>query len=319
MSTNGQPSRPSIFRKQAIEHHQAGLREEGDVMHLSARWMDRAYWVLVGLAAAAVLLSVVGTVREYAEGPAVIRVAGYSQLTADRAGVVATVEAHPGQRVEAGQTLMTFQATEEQRAFERSRREYELLLVRFMRDPSDQSARSALSALNAELEQAKAHLEARTFRAPFAGVLGDVRFQPGQYVEAGTHLLSVRKGDAPAYLLAFLPGHYRPFLKPGMPLRVELAGFRFDFRDLVIGSVSGQVMGPNELRRYLGPDISDAVKLEGPMVVVRAELDASAFTSEGRQFEYFDGMPASAWAPVRTEPIWWLLIPGWKGLFSHGG
>jgi multidrug efflux pump subunit AcrA (membrane-fusion protein) len=319
MSANGQPSKPSIFRKQALEHHRSGMREEGDVLHLSPLWMDRAYWVLMAMGLGGLLLSVLGSVREYAEGPAIIRVAGYTQLTADRAGVVATVEAHPGQSVEAGQTLMTFQATEEQRALERIRREYELLLVRFMRDPSDQVARAALSALNAELEQAKAHLEARTFRAPFAGVLGDVRFHPGQYVEAGTHLLSVRKGDAPAYLIAFLPGHYRPFLKPGMPLRVELAGFRFDYRDLRISSVSGQVMGPTELRRYLGPDISDAVKLEGPMIAVRAELDASAFTSEGRQFDYFDGMPASAWAPVRTEPIWWLLIPGWKGLFSHGG
>ncbi|OJT26582.1 hemolysin D [Archangium sp. Cb G35] len=318
MSQPERSSQPSFFRQKALEYHQKGGAQEGDVLHLSPVWMKRAYWLIIAMSVAGLFFCIVGSLCEFASGSAVVRMVGRTDLTMSQAGVVLSVEVQPGQPVEAGQTLVTFMAEEERNAVARLRQEIDAQLVRFMRDPLDQSARQSLTALNAELEHARARLEARTLKAPFAGVLGDVRVQPGHYLAPGARVLSIHRADAPTFLMAFLPGHYRPLLKPGMPLRVELEGFRYEYQDLIIDSVASQIIGPDELRRFLGPDLGDAVKLEGPIVLVKARIPESHFVSEGQSFNYFDGMPANVRVPVRMEPIWTLMVPGWRGLFSHG-
>lgn len=320
MSEPQQPgSKPSIFRKAALEYYQQYRRQEGDVLLLAPGWTRWSYWVLMGMLAVGVLVCLVGVVSEYATGPALVRVEHRTDVTMPNEGVVATVEVLPGQRVVAGQTLVTLQSEEERHSLTRIQHEMELLLVRYMRDLSDQSARQALTTLRAELEFAQARLSARTLRAPVAGVVGDLRTQPGQYLVAGTRVASVVEDDAPVYLQAFLPGYYRPHLRPGMPVRVELSGFRYNYRELVIESVGEQVIGPGELTRYLGPDLAGAVKVEGPLVVVRARIPSRTFVSEGQVLGYFDGMPAQVEVAVRAEPIFVALIPGLKVLFPHDG
>jgi membrane fusion protein (multidrug efflux system) len=307
----------SIFRKQAVEYYQTHQRQAGDVLHLTPAWTAWAYWVLVLTLGTALLFCVVGTVYEYASGPALVRVARRTVVTAPNGGVVASVEVQPGQRVAEGQPLVTLLAEEERHALARIQSEFDLHLVRYMRDLSDQGSRQALTALRAERELAQSRLEARSLRAPTAGVVGGLRIQPGQYLAPGTQVALLEEEGAPAYLLTFLPGYYRPFLRPGMPLRVELSGFHYDYRELTIDSVGEQIIGPSELQRYLGADLADAVKVEGPIVLVRARMPSHTFTSEGQVFGYFDGMPAQAEVAVRSESILLTLIPGLKALFSH--
>ncbi len=309
----------SIFRKEAIEHYQRGPRLEGELLRLAPGWTRWAYWLLLSILVTGLLYSVLGTLYEYASGPALVRVEGRTDLTVPAAGVVSTVWVQPGQRVEAGQMLVSFLSEEEQNTQARIQREFDLQLVRYLRSPSDTAARQALTALRAERELAQARLEARTLRAPFAGVVGDLRIQPGQYLASGTRALSLMESEAPVFLLAFLPGHYRPFLRPGMPLRVELDGFRYDYRELTIESVGDQIIGPAELGRYLGPDLAGAVEVKGPIVLVRAHMPSSSFVNSGQVLGYFDGMPARAEARVRTEVILMALLPGLRGLFTDDG
>lgn len=311
------PAAQMPYRKEAMEYSRKAGREQGDVLHLSPAWTRWTYWLLVSLLMAGLLYCFFGRVYEYAAGPALIRVEGRSDLTLHAPGVVATVEVVPGQRVEAGQTLVTFAAEEESSNLERLERELELQLIRFMRDPSDTAARQALTTLNAERERAEARLTARTLKAPRAGLVGDVRIQPGQFLAAGTRVLSLVTDDAPVTLLALLPGHYRPFLRPGMPLRVELDGFRYDYHELTIESVGEQIIGPGEVQRFLGPDLADAVPVTGPVVLVKARMPSQTFLNEGQVLSYFDGMPSRAEARVRSERILLMLFPALKGLSPH--
>jgi multidrug resistance efflux pump len=177
----------------------------------------------------------------------------------------------------------------------------------------------ALTALQAEQELAQARLAARSLRAPVAGVVGDLRIQPGQFLPAGSRVAALVGDDAPVYLLAFLPGYYRPYLRPGMSLRVELSGFRHDYREVPIESVGDEIIGPGELKRYLGPDLEGAIQVEGPIVLVRARLPSRTFMRHGRELGFFEGMPAHAEVAVRAEPIVLTLIPGLKALFPHDG
>ncbi|MCY1077790.1 efflux RND transporter periplasmic adaptor subunit [Archangium lansingense] len=316
---SGQSDKPSLFRKEALEHHQRGVQPpKGDVLRLSPAWTVWAYWLLVAVLAEAFVLGVVGTISEYASGPALVRLEGRTDLTVPMASMVAQVHVQPGQRVREGALLVSFQAEEERSALTRLQSEFESHLVRYLRDPSDVAARQALTSLRAERELARTRLEARSLRAPFAGLVGDVRIQPGQYLTPGTRALSLASEQTPVMLQAFLPGSYRPLLRPGMSLRVELNGFRYAWSELVIESVGDQVIGPGELKRYLGPELADAVEVQGPIVLVKARLPSS-FEENGRTLDYFDGMPARVEARVRTESILMTLIPGLKGLFSHGG
>lgn len=312
-----EPGKPSIFRREALEYYQHYQRQEGDLLQLAPTWTRATYWVLMGMLGVGLLISLVGSVSEFASGPALVRVEQRTSVVAAQGGVVVSVEVQPGQRVQAGQVLVTLQSDEENLALTRLRHELNMQLVRYMRDLSDQAARQALTTLRAEQELAQARLQARSLRAPVAGVVGDVRIQPGQYLEPGARVASLVEDNAPAYLLAFLPGHSRPYLRPGMPLRVELSGFRYEYQQLIIESVGDQIIGPAELKRYLGPDLADAVPVEGPIVLVRARLPTRTFTSQGRVLGYFDGISAQAEVSIRAEPIIVALIPGLKVLFPH--
>ncbi|MDY7228092.1 efflux RND transporter periplasmic adaptor subunit [Hyalangium rubrum] len=308
--------RTKIFREEALRHHE-GAQQDGDVLRISPAWTRWTYWTLLALLVSALTYSLVGTLPEYASGPAVVKVEGQSHLTVDLPGVVSTVAVKPGQRVEVGEVLVSFRSQEETVSLERIQREFELQLIRVLRDPADEAARQTLTSLRAERELAEARQQARTLRSPHAGVVSGLRIRPGQYVTPGENVISIVGDDVKVSLVALLPGGQRPLLEPGGSLRVELDGFRHEYHTLTIESVGDQIVGPAEVRRFLGPEIADAVQLAGPMVLVKARVPSSTFMSKGRTFNYFDGMLAKADARVRLERILVALVPGLKGALGH--
>jgi membrane fusion protein (multidrug efflux system) len=305
-----------LFREEALEHH-AGRGDEGQLLRLSLGWTRWAFRALALVVTAAIVYAAVGTIHEYATGPAVVRVEDRADLTATFAGTVASVAVRPGQHVAAGEPLVQFVADEESAELARVDKEFELELIRVMRDPADLAARQSLTTLRAQKDHAAARLDQRIVHAQRAGVVSDLRIRPGQHLAAGDLILSIVGDDAPVSLVAVLPGRYRPALHPGMSLRFELDGYRYQYQELVIESVADDVVGPAEVRRYLGPDAADTVALTGPLVLVRARLPARSFSVDGKTYAFFDGLPGRADVRVRTEPILLTLVPALKGL-THG-
>jgi membrane fusion protein (multidrug efflux system) len=187
-----------------------------------------------------------------------------------------------------------------------------------LRDPLDEPARQALSSLRAQRDLGTARLAQRLVRAPVAGVASDVRIRPGQHLAVGELLLSVVPQDASLSLVAFLPGHYRPMLKRGMPLRFEISGYRYEYHETAIDSVSAEIIGPAEAKRFLGPDVADTVDLREPVVLVHARLPSRDFVSGGEAFDYFDGLHVQAEARVRSEPLMLRAFPAFRELWRHG-
>ncbi|CAM3113759.1 HlyD family efflux transporter periplasmic adaptor subunit [Corallococcus sp. ZKHCc1 1396] len=313
---SGQPN-PSIYRQEAVDHRNSA-QEDGDVLHIAPEWTRWTYWTLLGALLAGGVYCILGTLHEYASGSAIVRFEGKTELTSHNTGLVSSVEVQPGEKVRAGQRLVTFTSAEEVASIERLRHEHELALVRYLRELSDDSARQALSSVRASMELAEAQLETRALRAPHDGIVTDVRVKAGHFLTPGVSVLSIIPEDAAPLLLALFPGSWRPQLLPGMTMRIELDGFRYEYQDVVIEQVGDQIIGPTEARRYLGPELSDALKLEGSIVLVRARLPARTFVRDGRTFTFFDGMPVRAEARVRTESILLTLVPGIKELLPHG-
>jgi membrane fusion protein (multidrug efflux system) len=306
-----------LFRAEALSHHYRADRDSGDVLRISPAWIPAAYWLLLAVIAAAAVYGTFGTLTEYATGPAVVRVEGRTHVTAPAASTVATVDVEPGQRVEAGGVLVTLYLADRAAELERLNREFDLQMIKFLREPADQAARSALTTLRAERQLAQTRLEEQRLKAPHSGIVSDIRIRPGQHLTPGDPVLSLLGDDLRWVVIAMLPGHARPLLQPGTAMRLELAGYRYAYRDVAIQSVGDEIVGPAEVRQYLGQEIADAVPVTGPAVLVKAQLASSTFQADGRSLSYHEGMIGTVDAHLRRQPILLSIIPALKSLFRH--
>jgi len=306
-----------LFRDEALEHH-AGRGRGGALLDLTPGWTRWSFWLLLAVVLGTIAWSWFGRIHEYATGPAIVRVDGRSELTAKFAATVAAVLVSPGQHVVAGQPLVRFHDDDETAERDRIREEFDLQLLKLLRDPQDQAARQALSTLRAQQELATSRLEQRIVRAPTGGIVSDVRIRSGQHLAVGELLLGVVREDAPLSLVALLPGRFRPMLKRGMPLRFELSGYRYEFHEVRVDSIADEIIGPAEAKRFLGPDVADSVDLREPVVLVRASLPSRHFTSDGDRFDYYDGLHGEAQARVRSQPLLLRVFPALRELTHHG-
>jgi membrane fusion protein (multidrug efflux system) len=307
---------PGLFRGEAVEHHTVGLRSEGDLLRVDPGWMRWTYRLLLAVMVAGVLFTILAKVREYAAGPAVVRLGGRTDLTATADGTVTEVGVAAGQTVEAGRLLVRFYGAREAAELSRIDHEFELQLINRLRDPADRGAEQALISLRTQRELARSNLAEREVRAPAGGVVSDIRVRPGQHIAPGQSLLSLVRGQEHPEVIVLIPGEFRPLLKPGMPLRLELTGYRYAYQELVVESVGDEVVGPGEARRFLGDEIADAVQLTGPVVRVSARLTGDTFEADGRVRRFHDGMWGRAEVRVRSERVLVALVPALKALFE---
>jgi len=302
-----------IFRAEAVAHKET-FSNMGSVLRIFPRWAQRVYWMSVAVLVCGLAFVALGSVDEYARGIAIVRVDGKHYLTAVASGTVQAVAVEAGQRVQPGDQLVELSAPDEAAELERIEHQLEQELVKTLRDPNDVAGRQLLIGLRTQQELAERRLRDRLVRSPVAGVVSDVRIREGQHLATGEPILSIIGDDARFSVIAMLPAHYRPMMSAGMPIRLELNGYRYAYVKLAIDQIGDEVVGPAETRRYVGPELADAVSLQGPVVLVQAHLPRRTFLSEGRTFNYFDGMQGFAEARVRSESILSILLPGLKGV-----
>jgi len=290
----------NLFRPEALEHHAAGLRRQGALLRISPAWTRSCFWLLLAVVLAGVGGLVFGTLPEYAEGVAVVCARQRTNLTAAAPGTILRRQVHPGDRVADGAVLLEIGNPEAADELRRIEQEWEVLLIDYLKDPSDRRAREALVALRARRNLAEARRIQRRITAPRAGLVGDVRVEAGQRVSAGDVLLSlVHEEESPA-VLALLPGRHAPRLSAGATLRLRLDGYEQVRRqELTIDAIGESVAGPGEVRRVLDQEIADSIPVPSSSVLVRAALPAHTFHSGDRTYEYRHGM--QGWAEVRLE------------------
>lgn len=305
-----------IFRREALDHFQR-RSELGELLRLHTPWTARAYWLLLGVASCGLLFVALGKINRYASGPAVVILEGRSEVTAKTAGMVSAVLVAPGTRVRAGEGLLQFDAVAEHSELERINGEFTLLLVRTLLDPADRIARQSLSTLRAQRELAVVHQDERVVRAAHEGLVSDIRVRTGQYVTPGEPLLVLLSDNAHFRVSAFLPGQFRPQLVKGQSLRLELTGYRYRYQTLGITKIGDEVIGPMTARRQLAAGSADALPLDGPVVMVQAEILADRFSADGRSLPFYDGMQGRVEVRVTTHSILISLIPALRALFPN--
>lgn len=309
------------FRERALREHELSAMPL-EPLRLAPGWTRWTYWLLIAALAAGLLALVLVRVPEYASGVAVVRAGGRVEVTATTGGTVASLAVAPQARVRKGQLLLTLSSAEEAANLRRLDREIESKLVQRLQAPSDPGIAQDLVALRAERELVQAQLAERELRAPADGEVSDIRVVSGQLVQAGQPVLAILERGARKELpsvIALLPGGYLPQLQPGMKLRLELPGHPYVYRWLELDAVAGEVIGPAEARRLLGPVAGDAVPLEGALAVVTAPLPSPTFEVAGKSYSYRDGMPSRAEVRVKSERLLFALLPALKSLGRENG
>jgi len=299
----------SLFRKQAVDfHRRGGLR--GDVLHITPAVLGAVQWLLVAIVGLGVTFICTADVRRYATGPAVVLLEQRHDVTANRPGVVAEIDARVGQRVRQGDVLIRLSAPSEASELSSIEQELDDQLLLLMRQPDDRAARDAILALRARHDVAQTALERSLLRAPKDGEIVDLRARVGQLIDAGTPLLALQGQARQAQLTAMLPGPDRPRIHPGMPLRLQVAGFERTSLELVVERIDEQVLGPREALRALGAELADAFDLRGPVVLVHARLPFDGLHVRGVEYQLHHGMPGVAEIAVEREPLLFAWLPG---------
>jgi membrane fusion protein (multidrug efflux system) len=302
-----------IYRKEALEYHSAS-KTEANLMDLSPAWTRWSYWIVLFVFIAALLYAILGQRHEYATGPAVVRFEGLFDITAVTPGTVTSVDVQEGQQVAPGDLLVRLYDAQELANLEKIRREFELLSIASLRDPTDESAKRTLGGLRVQRDLAESQLRFKEIRSPEAGIIGDIRVRRSQRLNPGETVLTITKKSRSMSIIALIPGHYRPQIKVDDLLRFELTGYPHAYQLLKVTSVSNEVIGPNEARRLLTPDVADSVVPDGSIVVVRAELPSTTFRANRRDYRYYDGMLGTADVRLRSESILFTLLPGLKAV-----
>jgi multidrug efflux system membrane fusion protein len=302
-----QPS-SQLFRKEALDHH-ARPEAQGTLLHLSPLWARTTYWIILALVLTAGVILALVDIYDYAMGPVFIQVKGVEDVISTAGGKVSRVLVQRGQQVKAGQPLVELAAVVESVERERLEQEFRTQLAATLLNPLNTAAQQSLSNLRSALDMSRVRLDERSLKAPFDGVVGDLRVREGQVIGSGEVALSLLREGTECYALALVPGRYRPMIKPGQGFRLELEGFPYLYQELTVASISDELVGPAEVSRYLGPDLGDAVQLEGPVTVVEARLSGHSFRNRGRDYSYYTGMPGTARVKVRARSGWVTLLP----------
>lgn len=173
--------------------------------------------------------------RERIEAVGTVRAARGILLSAETAGDITALHVSSGATVEAGQPLIAIDERLEVATRERLLANLELAELLFERDASlikqksipqsqfDQS-RADLAAARAQLAEIDATLENKRITAPFAGRLGILQVRLGDYVEAGTALVTLQ--DLSQLEVDFpVPDRHAPRLRPGLRIDLHTAAY----------------------------------------------------------------------------------------------
>lgn len=300
----------SIYRTEALDAHVRGHEEHGEPLDDAPAWTRFAHWLVCAVLAIAFAYLSLTKVSEYASGTGIVSAHARHDLTATQGGVVGAVEVAVGQRVAPGDVLVQLSDDAELAELHRSQEDLARAVVARLRDPADPGLERQVAQRRSEVERQRARWDQRRMRAPFAGIVADVRAVPGEPVSPGQTVLSLTTAeDGRPTVRAFVPGKYGPALARGQTLLLDLDGIPRATQHLAVERVSAEIVGPAEMQRLVGPQLAGAVPPEGSVVMVEARLPSATIDADGRTWTIHDGMLGRVEIRVGKKRLLFALFP----------
>jgi membrane fusion protein (multidrug efflux system) len=169
-----------------------------------------------------------------------VRAVRGADLGAQAAGVVDKIRFESGAEVAAGTVLLTLKPNDDPAKLAQLQAQAELAAITLKRDQEQLAAQAisqatvdsdaaSLKSARAQVEAQQALIEEKTVRAPFAGKLGIRQVDEGQYLTAGTTVVTLQALD-PIYIDFYVPQQALSSMKVGQAVTATVdtyAGNRF--------------------------------------------------------------------------------------------
>jgi hypothetical protein len=98
-------------------------------------------------------------------------------------------------------------------------------------------------------------------------------------------------------------------------MRIEMAGYRYAFREVTIDSVNDEVIGLAQVQQSLRMNPAE-LGISRDVVMVEASLPTTDFQADGKTLSYHDGMRGTAEVQVKSQMVLLSFIPGLKAVFG---
>lgn len=249
--------------------------------------------------------------REFAERISAVGTARANEatmITARVQGLVEDITFEEGSTVDRGQLLIALDAAEERAAVASAEAAFEQAEARYRRLQSlaqrDLASRDALEeqservkSTRANLDLARARLDQRRIRAPFAGIVGIREVSPGALITPGTAIVSL--DDISVIRATFsVPEVLMRFLQPGNTVAAEVAAWPGRPFEGTVSRIDSRVdERTRAIRIEARFDNPDGTLKPGMLLRLRA-------SASPRQALF---VPEGALAPVNDEQFVWRL------------
>ncbi len=158
-----------------------------------------------------------------------------ANLSAEVSGVVDTIHFESGEDVAAGTLLLTLRANNDPAVLAQLQATAALDEVNYRRDVKQLAAdgvsqatvdtdRATLASANAQVQAQQLLIAEKQIRAPFAGRLGIRQVDLGQYLSAGTEIVTLQQLD-PLYVDFYVPQQALSQINVGQALTVSIDAF----------------------------------------------------------------------------------------------
>ncbi len=164
-----------------------------------------------------------------------VRAVRGADLAPQASGVVDTIHLESGTEVKAGTVLLTLKPNDDPAKLEQLEAQAELAAITLKRDQEQLSAQaisqatvdtdvSNLKSARAQVTAQKALIEEKIVRAPFAGSLGIRQVDEGQYLAAGTTVVTLQALD-PIFIDFYIPQQALARLKVGQVVNATVDAY----------------------------------------------------------------------------------------------
>jgi membrane fusion protein (multidrug efflux system) len=164
-----------------------------------------------------------------------VRAVRGADLSAQASGVIDTIHIESGTEVKAGTVLLTLKPNDDPAKLEQLEAQAELAAITLKRDQEQLTAQaisqatvdtdsSNLKSARAQVVAQKALMEEKNVRAPFTGSLGIRQVDEGQYLSAGTTVVTLQALD-PIFIDFYVPQGALSQLKPGQSVSATVDAY----------------------------------------------------------------------------------------------
>jgi membrane fusion protein (multidrug efflux system) len=166
------------------------------------------------------------------KGVGTLRAVNGVDLAFETPGIIDTLHFNSGDDVAAGTVLLTLRLNDEPGKLESLKAQQNLAEIVLARDQKQFAAQAVAQAtidsdeanlrnLKAQVAEVQAQIDEKVIKAPFAGHLGIRQVDLGQYVQAGTAIVTLQALD-PIYIDFYLPQQALDQLKIKAPVAVKI-------------------------------------------------------------------------------------------------